>query len=228
MLLYPALRSGDEPVSSLRLENLRDGIEDADLARLVSERRGRSALLAILARERIFSIRGGRLLLGCRMGCDVVTATKYAWPRFRHDAGTHAALERVHTAMLQALAPAARLNRSGHDGDHGDAAGDDGDQRDRERDEPELAVRRRLHRRDGSRCPSAASARGPAAPPRGPARSARSAIAACSQTGSILTIVPAVVPTAMRASAQRIHERSVRSLASTTRGSSGALTADPS
>jgi hypothetical protein len=106
VLLYPALRSTDEPVSSLRLENLRDGIEDADLARLVIERRGKPALLAILARERIFSIRHGRLLLGCRMGCDIVTETKYAWPRFRHDAGTRAALERVHTAMLEALAPA--------------------------------------------------------------------------------------------------------------------------
>ena len=104
-LLYPALRSTDEPVSSLRLENLRDGIEDADLARLVIAQRGRAALLAILARERIFSIRRGRLLLGCRMGCDVRTRTKYAWPRYRHGAGTAAALERVHTALLEALAP---------------------------------------------------------------------------------------------------------------------------
>ena len=105
VLLYPALRSTDEPVSSLRLENLRDGIEDADLARLVVAQDGRAALLAILARERIFSIRHGRLLLGCKMGCDLVTGTKYAWPRYRHGAGTAAALERVHTALLEALAP---------------------------------------------------------------------------------------------------------------------------
>ena len=105
MLVYPALDDGDEPASSLRLENLRDGIEDADLARLVVARRGRTALLAILARERIFSIRGGRLLLGCTSGCDLVTQTKYSWPRYRHDAGTGAALQRVHTALLKALAP---------------------------------------------------------------------------------------------------------------------------
>jgi hypothetical protein len=105
VLLYPPLHEYDEPVSSLRLENLRDGIEDADLARMVVARRGRSALLAILARERIFSIRGGRVLLGCTSGCDIATATKYAWPRYRRDAGTGAALERVHTALLEALAP---------------------------------------------------------------------------------------------------------------------------
>jgi hypothetical protein len=106
VLVYPALGDGDEPVSSLRLENLRDGLEDADLARLLVARRGRAALLAILARERIFSIRRGRLLLGCTSGCDVVTETRYSWPRYRHDAGAGAALQQVHTAMLKALAPA--------------------------------------------------------------------------------------------------------------------------
>jgi hypothetical protein len=105
VLLYPALRSADEPVTSRRLENLRDGIEDADLARMVVAQRGRKALLAILARERIFSIRGGRLLLGCTSGCDIHTTTKYAWPRYRRDAGTARALDRVHTALLEALAP---------------------------------------------------------------------------------------------------------------------------
>ena len=104
VLLYPALARGDEPVSSLRLESIRDGIEDADLARLVIQRRGRGAFLAILAHERIFSIRGGRLLLACRSGCDLVGSTKYAWPRYRTDAGTAAALERVHVALLEALA----------------------------------------------------------------------------------------------------------------------------
>ena len=105
VLVYPAQTSADEPVTSRRLENLRDGIEDADLARMVVAQRGRKALLAILARERIFSIRGGRLLLGCTSGCDIRTETKYAWPRYRHDAGTSRALDRVHTALLEALAP---------------------------------------------------------------------------------------------------------------------------
>jgi len=40
VLLYPALASGDEPVSSLRLESIRDGIEDADLARMLIARKG--------------------------------------------------------------------------------------------------------------------------------------------------------------------------------------------
>ena len=106
VLLYPALARGDEPVPSLRLESIRDGIEDADLARLVIARRGRAAYLSILAHERIFSIRGGRLLLACQSGCDLDGPTKYAWPRYRRDAGTAAALERVHDALLEALAPA--------------------------------------------------------------------------------------------------------------------------
>jgi hypothetical protein len=105
VLIYPALASSDEPVSSLRFENLRDGIEDAGLARLVVAQRGRPALLTMLARQRIFSIRGNRVLLGCTSGCDLVTTTKYAWPRYRHDAATNAALERVHSALLKALAP---------------------------------------------------------------------------------------------------------------------------
>jgi hypothetical protein len=104
VLLYPALRSADEPVSSLRLESIRDGIEDADLARLVIARRGRPAFLAILAGEKIFSLRGGRLLLACESGCDLRGSTKYAWPRYRRDPGTGAALERVHEALLEALA----------------------------------------------------------------------------------------------------------------------------
>jgi hypothetical protein len=33
-----------------------------------------------------------------------VSSTKYAWPRYRQDAGTGAALERVHEALLAALA----------------------------------------------------------------------------------------------------------------------------
>ena len=108
MLLYPALRSTDEPVSSLRLENLRDGIEDADLARLVVAQHGRAALLAILARERIFSIRHGRLLLGCTMGCDLVTGDEVRLaalsPRGGHRRRARA---RPHGAARGARAPPA-------------------------------------------------------------------------------------------------------------------------
>lgn len=103
VLLYPALAAGDEPVSSLRLENIRDGIEDADLARMLIAAGKRAKLFAILQHEHIFSIREGRLLLACRSGCDLVSSTKYAWPLYRHDAGTAAALQRVHEAMLTAL-----------------------------------------------------------------------------------------------------------------------------
>jgi hypothetical protein len=106
VLFYPALGRDDEPVSSLRLESIRDGIEDADLARMVVARRGRAALLALLQREGIFSLGKGGLLLACRSGCDLPGPTRYAWPRYRRDAGTAAALERVHESLLAALAAA--------------------------------------------------------------------------------------------------------------------------
>ena len=67
-------------------------------------RRGRPAFLAILAGEKIFSLRSGHLLLACQSGCDLRSSTKYAWPRYRRDPGTSAALERVHEALLEALA----------------------------------------------------------------------------------------------------------------------------
>ena len=51
--------------------------------------------------------------------------------------------------------------------------------------------------------------------------------ARCSQVGVMSATVPIVVPAATRASARRIHESSVRSFASATRGSSGSAT-DPS
>ena len=44
--------------------------------------------------------------IACQSGCDLEGSTKYAWPRYRHDAGTGAALERVHEALLGALAAA--------------------------------------------------------------------------------------------------------------------------
>src|SRR5262249_47775746 len=78
VLVYPSSTSYGEPVSSLRLEAIRDGIEDADLARLLVRREGRGALARILADQRIFSIRRGRVQLACTMGCDLRGPTKFA------------------------------------------------------------------------------------------------------------------------------------------------------
>jgi len=103
VLVYPASSSYAEPVSSLRLEAIRDGVEDADLARLLVKRKGRGALARILQKERILSIRKGRVQLACTSGCDLVGGTKFAFPRYRQDAGTADALVRVHRALLRAL-----------------------------------------------------------------------------------------------------------------------------
>jgi hypothetical protein len=103
-LLYPAAESYAEPVSSLRLEAIRDGIEDVDLARELARRRGQPAVIALLAREHLFSITHGEVRLACTMGCDLPGSTKYAFPRYRRDAGTAAALVRLHRELLAALA----------------------------------------------------------------------------------------------------------------------------
>ena len=64
--------------------------------------------------------------------------------------------------------------------------------------------------------PSSAAAR--------PSAIGTTATAAWSHWGLMVTTVPAVVPAATRASAQRIHESSVRSLASEILGSIGSGT----
>ena len=102
--------SAYEPVTSRRLENLRDGIEDADLARMVVARHGRKALLAILARERDLlhprRAPAARVHPGLRPphGDEVRVAPLPPGTR-----APRAALDRVHTALLEALAPASRV-----------------------------------------------------------------------------------------------------------------------
>jgi Domain of unknown function (DUF4091) len=104
VLIYPARRAGDDPVSSLRLEALRDGIEDANLARAYVVRHGRRALARLVGRLGLLSIRNGRVLLSCTNGCDLRGPTKFAWPRYRTGGGTVRALSRLHRELLAGLA----------------------------------------------------------------------------------------------------------------------------
>jgi hypothetical protein len=97
VLLYPG-RSG--PIASARLEQIRDGIEDWAIFNKVRERRGPAEVRAILGRAGLFSSTRARVLLGCTLGCELRSRTKFAWPRWSHNASTP---RRIEAAKLAAL-----------------------------------------------------------------------------------------------------------------------------
>jgi hypothetical protein len=97
VLLYPG-RSG--PIASARLEQIRDGIEDWAIFNKVRERRGPAEVRAILGRAGLFSSTRARVLLGCTLGCELKSRTKFAWPRWSHNASTP---RRIEAAKLAAL-----------------------------------------------------------------------------------------------------------------------------
>ena len=102
ILLYPGK---DEPVTSARLEQIRDGIEDWSIYNVVSERSGIRAVHAILGGAGLFSASASGVKLGCTMYCDLVSSTKYSWPRWSHDSSTP---RRIEAAKLKALQAASR------------------------------------------------------------------------------------------------------------------------
>jgi Domain of unknown function (DUF4091) len=97
VLIYPG-RSG--PMASARLEQIRDGIEDWAIFNKVRERRGPREVRAILGRAGLFSATRARVLLGCTRGCELKSRTKFAWPRWSHDASTPRRIERAKLAAL--------------------------------------------------------------------------------------------------------------------------------
>jgi hypothetical protein len=97
VLLYPG-RAG--PVASARLEQIRDGIEDWAIFNKVRKRHGPDEVRAILGRSGLFSATRARVLLACTLGCELKSKTKYAWPRWSHNASTP---RRIEAAKLAAL-----------------------------------------------------------------------------------------------------------------------------
>lgn len=97
VLFYPGQ---DSPVPSARLEQIRDGIEDWAVYNLVRSRRGPAAVRRILGGAGLFSATAAKVQVGCTIGCDLKTATPFAWPEYSHDGSTPGRIER---AKLQAL-----------------------------------------------------------------------------------------------------------------------------
>ena len=104
VLVYPASKPESEPVSSLRLERIRDGVEDANLIRMVGEQKGWKRVRSLMAKQDLFSIKRGKVQLSCTMGCELDGRTKFSWPKYRTDRGTALALDRLHRALLAELA----------------------------------------------------------------------------------------------------------------------------
>lgn len=97
VLLYPGRSS---PLASARLEQIRDGIEDWAIFNKVRERRGAGDVRAILGRAGLFSATRARVQLGCTLGCELKSKTKFAWPRWSHNASTPRRIEAAKRAAL--------------------------------------------------------------------------------------------------------------------------------
>jgi glycosyl hydrolase family 123 len=97
VLVYPG-RNG--PIASARLEMLREGIEDWEILDVARHKHGNAAVVRILSG--LFSTTSGGAELGCTVGCQLKTTTKYSWPTWSRDANTPRAVAQMRTAALAA------------------------------------------------------------------------------------------------------------------------------
>jgi Domain of unknown function (DUF4091) len=97
VLIYPG-RNG--PIASVRLEVLREGIEDWEILNVVRHRHGAAAVRRALSG--LFSTTAKGAKLGCAIGCPLKTSTAYSWPTYSHNAGTPDAVASMRAAALRA------------------------------------------------------------------------------------------------------------------------------
>jgi hypothetical protein len=97
VLVYPG-RNG--PIASARLEVLREGIEDWEILNVARHKHGNAAVVRVLSG--LFSTSSGGAELGCTVGCQLKTTTKYSWPTWSRDASTPAAVAQMRAAALAA------------------------------------------------------------------------------------------------------------------------------
>jgi len=97
VLVYPG-RTG--PIASARLEVLREGIEDWEILNVARRNHGNAAVVRVLSG--LFSTTSGGAELGCTIGCQLKTTTKYSWPTWSRDANTPTAVAQMRTAALAA------------------------------------------------------------------------------------------------------------------------------
>jgi hypothetical protein len=100
VLFYPGRHA---PIPSARLEQIRDGLEDAAILDIVRRKRGAGAVRSILGGAGLFSASAAGIRLACLMGCELKGRSKYSWPAWSHDATTP---RRIEAAKRQALTAA--------------------------------------------------------------------------------------------------------------------------
>jgi hypothetical protein len=99
VLVYPG-KNG--PIASARLEVLREGIEDWEILNMVRKKHGSASVTRLLSG--LFSTTSAGAELGCTIGCQLKTTTKYSWPTWSQDASTPVAVAQMRAAALQAAA----------------------------------------------------------------------------------------------------------------------------
>jgi len=99
VLVYPG-KNG--PIASARLEVLREGIEDWEILNIARHKHGNAAVSRALSG--LFSTTPAGAELGCNIGCQLKTTTKYSWPTWSHDATTPADVAQMRAAALAAAA----------------------------------------------------------------------------------------------------------------------------
>ena len=68
----------------------------------VRTKHGAAAVRTILGGTGLFSMDAKGIHLGCSLGCEFKTPTKYSWPKWSHDASTPKRIEAAHLQALQA------------------------------------------------------------------------------------------------------------------------------
>ncbi len=100
VLIYPGSVSG--PITSARVEQIRDGAEDWAVLNIVRQKRGISKVWSILGGAGLFSASRAGVKLACSIGCDLKGPTPFSWPLWSHDATTPQKIEAAKLAALQA------------------------------------------------------------------------------------------------------------------------------
>ena len=100
VLFYPGRQT---PIPSARLEQIRDGLEDAAIFNAVRRKRGAAAVRGILGGAGLFSADARGVRLACSIGCELRRGHAYAWPVWSND-GTTA--RKIEAAKLRALVAA--------------------------------------------------------------------------------------------------------------------------